>query len=135
MTITNPIFTEPKKISDLVKEEFWMQTGWCREEVTVNEASAIDLTIGSVLGQVTVGGKYKASDPAAVDGSEVAAAVVLENISVAATTDTTVLVAVRGPMFVAEESLVFDVAHDPAQTTTALNELATLDIRTKTQLS
>lgn len=135
MAITNPVFTEAKKESDLIKKEFWQQTGWCRKEVTVNEAAQIDLTIGSVLGKVTADGKYKASDPAAVDGSQVVAAVCIENITVPATTDTTVLVAYRGPMQVAEQSLVFDVAHDAGQTAAALAELEALDISTKTQLS
>jgi len=128
------IYTQPKRYSDLVKKEFWQQEGWCLEEGVVNVASETALTIGSVMGKITASGKYVPSDPAAVDGSEVAVAIVAENITVPATTDTKVQLIVDGPMIVAEQSLVFDVAHDAGQTTTALAELAAIGIKTKTQL-
>jgi len=128
------IYTQPKRYSDLVKKEFWQQEGWCPEEGIVNVASETALTIGSVMGKITASGKYVPSDPAAVDGSEVAVAIVAENITVPATTDTKVQLIVDGPMIVAEQSLVFDVAHDAGQTTTALAELAAIGIKTKTQL-
>lgn len=128
------IYNEPKRISDLIKREQWVQDGWCREEVTFNYATATDLTIGSVLGKVTADGKYAPRDHAAVDGTAVSAAVVLENVSAAAGTDTKVLVAVRGDIIYAKESLVFDVAHDAGQIQTAVDELAALNMLPRKQL-
>lgn len=128
------IFTQPKRYSDLVKREQWADMGWCNEKVTVNVAAETALTIGSVVGKVTATGKYVPRDHAAVDGSQVAAGVVLENITVPATTDTSVLVMVDGDAFLAEESLVFDVAHDAGQKAAAVAELKALGIKTKTQL-
>jgi hypothetical protein len=101
------IATEPKRFSDLVKvsdNQLW-NAGYMTESVTVNEASAQDYEVGTLLGKVTANGKYKIWDSAAEDGSEVLAAVVLENKSVAATTDTAVWVAVRGGLIVADKAL------------------------------
>lgn len=128
------IATEKHRISNLVKDEFWMKHGWCRSKVTVNVASATDLSVGSVLGKVTADGKYKPRDPAAATGEEVSAAVVIENISVPATTDTEVVVLVNGPAILAEEALVFDVTHTSGEQETAISELAALDLKTKKQL-
>jgi len=118
----------------LVKAEFWAEHGWCREAVTVNVATETDLSVGSVLGKVTATGKYVPRDPAAVDGSEVAAAVVYENKSVAATTDTLVEVLVDGPVLLAKQALVFDVTHDAGQQDTAISELQALGMKFKEQL-
>lgn len=122
------------RLGNLVKAETMIEHGFCREAVTVNVASATDLSVGSVLGKVTATGKYVPRDPAGVDGSEVAAAVVIENKSVAATTDTDVAVIVRGPAIVAKDALVFDVAHDAAQTATAISEIEALGVVVRTQV-
>lgn len=123
------VSTDFKIVSDVVKHEYKPEFGYCRKVVTVNEASETELSLGSVLGKVTADGKYKVSDPDAVDGSEVAAAVVVAPLTVAATTDTEVEVLVRGPVGVLESAaggLVFDVAHDATQTATAEAELEAL---------
>lgn len=122
------IGTSPLHLSNVVKHEYATDHGYCRETGVVNVASETALTVGSVLGKVTATGKYIPSDPAAVDGSEVAAAVVLENITVPATTDTDVTLLVRGAAIVTAKGLVFDVAHDATQTATAHSELEALGI-------
>lgn len=128
------IFTEEKYISHLVKAEFWPEHGYCREQVTVNVASETALTIGSVIAYDSVAEKYVPRDPAGINGTDVAVGVVIENITVPATTDTAVLALVDGPVLVAEQALVFDVAHDAAQTATAIAELKALGIKVRTQL-
>jgi hypothetical protein len=112
-------------LSNVVGFEFKPEIGFCRarDGVTVNVASATDLKVGSVLGKVTATGKYVPRNPAASNGSEVAAAVVIENISVAAATDTQVNVYVNGPLELKEAGLVFDVAHDAGQKATAISEI------------
>ncbi len=52
-----------------------------RETITV--LAGQDLQAGAVLGKVTASGKYKALDPAAVDGSEAAAVVRLAEVNAA----------------------------------------------------
>jgi len=128
------IYTQPKLYSDLVKAEFWSDQGWCLEGGTVNVSTATDLVIGSVMGKVTLTGKYVPRDPDATDGSEIAAAIIAKNVAVPASTDTTVQLIVNGPMKVAEESLIFDVEHDSTETAKAISELAALQIKTAPQL-
>lgn len=100
------IATETMRYSHLVKQELWAEKGFNRDVVTANEGAAATYAVGTVLGKVTATGKYKICTAAATDGSEVAAAVVLEDKAVAATTDTKVLVMLRGPAIISKAALV-----------------------------
>lgn len=107
------IATENKRFSETVKFEFEPSLAYCREAVTVNGVAA-DLVIGQVLGKVTLTGKYKVSIETATDGSEVPAAVVIRDTTVAATTDTPVLALVRGPAIVSKGNIVYDASFNTA---------------------
>jgi len=107
------VATEAQRYSNLVKEELWHEKGYCTKQVTVNDA-AQTLALGTVLGQVTVGGKYKVAKETASDGSKVGAAIVVEAITIPATTDTNVLVMYRGPAEVSKGALVVDATYDDA---------------------
>ena len=104
--------TEPRRFSNVVKKELWPETAYCRLVVTVNEAAAKEYVPGTVLGKVTVGGKYKIAVQTATDGSQVADAIVLGEVSVAAGTDTKVLVLVKGPAEVSKFGLLLDASFD-----------------------
>jgi hypothetical protein len=106
------IATDTLRFSNTVKHEYEPALGFCRESVTANEASVKTYAIGTVLGKVTATGKYKVAVATATDGSEVAAAVVVEDKAVAATTDTKVLALVRGPAIVGKAALVLDASFD-----------------------
>ena len=106
--------TDTKRLSNLLKAELWSELGYCREVVTVNEAAAKTYAVGTVLGKVTSGGKYKIAVETATDGSEDAAAIVLEDKAIAATTDTKLVVLVKGPASIAKGGLVLDATYDDA---------------------
>lgn len=105
------IATEARRFSNVVKNEYSPETGYCRDVLVVNDA-AIALVPGMVLGQVTATGKYKICKATATDGSEVAAAVVLEEKALPATTDTGVLALVRSPSDVSKGGLILDATID-----------------------
>ena len=105
------ISTELQKLSNVVKHEYGIDYAYCRELVTVNDTAGT-LALGTVLGQVTVGGKYKRAVETAVDGSKVAAAIVVDAKTIAGTTDTQVLVMRRGPCGVSKAGLVLDATYD-----------------------
>ena len=105
------ISTELQKLSNVVKHEYVIDYAYCRELVTVNDTAGT-LALGTVLGQVTVGGKYKRAVETAVDGSKVAAAIVVAAKTIAGTTDTQVLVLRRGPCGVSKAGLVLDATYD-----------------------
>lgn len=104
--------TEARRFSNLVKKELWPESAYCRAVVTVNEAAAKEYVVGTALGKVTADGKYKIAVETAVDGSEVVDAVVLKEVSVAATTDTKVLVLIKGPAQVSDFGIVLDASFD-----------------------
>ena len=105
------ISTELQKLSNVVKHEYGIDYAYCRELVTVNDAAGT-LALGTVLGQVNAGGKYKRAVETAVDGSKVAAAIVVDAKTIAGTTDTQVLVLRRGPCGVSKAGLVLDATYD-----------------------
>lgn len=107
------IATDKTRLSQLIKKEHWSEVAYCRELVTVNDTAGT-LEIGQVLGQVTVGGKYKRAVETAADGSKVAAAIVMTATAIAGTTDTQVLVLKRGPASVSKAGLVLDATYDDA---------------------
>ena len=104
--------TEARRFSNLVKKELWPESAYCRAVVTVNETAAKEYVVGTTLGKVTVGGKYKIAVQTAGDGSAVVDAVVLQELSVPANTDTKVLVLIRGPAQVSDFGLVLDATYD-----------------------
>lgn len=112
------IATDTQRFSNLVKREYEPSWAYCREVVVMNDV-AQTVQIGAVLGKVTATGKYKLVEATAVDGSEVAAAVVIgdamghPNVTeLAATTDTKFLVLARGPAIVGKAALSFGASVD-----------------------
>ena len=78
-------------------------------------ADATDFVIGDGF-TVTVSGayKYKACVQTATDGSAVPVGIVMEEKTVAATTDTKVLTLVKGPAIVSKSGLVLDATYNTA---------------------
>ena len=105
-------FVDTSRFSNLVKGELWPHTGYCRKEVTVNEAAVKTYAVGTVLGKVTASGKYKIAVETAVDGSKVAAAIVIADHSIAAATDTKIVVLQKGPAEISKGALVLDATYD-----------------------
>jgi hypothetical protein len=126
------IATENKRLTNVLKSEFWPEQAYCRETVTVNEAAAKSYVPGTVLGKVTATGKYKIAVQTAVDGSQTAAAIVMGEVAVPATTDTKVLVLVRGPAIVSKSGLVLDATYDlQAELDAVYASLLALDIQVR----
>lgn len=113
------IATSKLTFSEVVKHELWPDSGYCRKEVIYNGAAG-DLEIGQVLGVVTSTGKYAKYDSTKTDGTQNAAAVVIEYAKAEAATDTKVLVINRGPVEVNKLGLVGVEAANLAAVTTAL---------------
>ena len=76
---------------------------YTRETITVARGT---LEPGTVLGRITASGKYAAHDPAAVDGTETAVAVLWGKAD-ASGGDTLAVALVRGPAIVNRHDLVF----------------------------
>lgn len=129
------IASENPRLTNWLKREFWAEQGFCRLAVTANEASETTYKSGTVLGKVTADGKYKVSVETAVDGSETAAAVVIEEVTVPAATDTTVLVLVKGPAIVADGGLILDASYnDDVKKQAAYDALEAKDINVDKQI-
>ena len=95
-----------------------------RETITV--LSGETLEAGAVLGKVTASGKCKAIDPAAVDGSEVAAGILYDAVDASAADAEGVAIMRLAEVNAAE--LVWPEGITGGEQTTALGELAALNI-------
>ncbi len=104
--------TELQKLSNTFKQELWADLAFCRTVATANEAGAKTYKLGDVLGKVTASGKVKLAVETAVDGSKDFYAICMEDKTVPATTDTKVLVAIRGPMSVNKAGVCLDATYD-----------------------
>lgn len=105
------IATDTPRFTNVVKAELFPEIAYCRAVVTVNDAAAT-LKVGTVLGKVTVGGKYKVAVETASDGSKVADAIVIQEVTVPASTDTKVVVLLKGPSAVSKGALILDASYD-----------------------
>jgi hypothetical protein len=105
------IATENKRLSNVVKAELWPEMGFTRQVVVINDTAA-NLKVGTVLGKVTATGKYKVAVETATDGSKVADAILLQDVTLPNATDTKVLVLVKGPAIVAKGALVLHSSYD-----------------------
>jgi Bacteriophage lambda head decoration protein D len=95
-----------------------------REIITV--LSGQNLVAAAVLGKVTASGKYKALDPAAVDGSEAAAGILYDAVDASAADAEGVAIVRLAEVNAAE--LVWPAGIGAPEQTTALGELAALTI-------
>lgn len=102
------IGTRGPKPGNLIKQEDNSHMGYCRKEVTAQEAADTTYEIGTVLGEITASGKYIISKSDAVDGSEAPSAIVVQKADLTAATDATVVVMYRGPASVADGALILD---------------------------
>lgn len=108
------IATETQRFSNVVKHEYEPTLGFCREAVTANETAGATYAVGTVLGKVTATGKYVVAKETAVDGSKVPAAVVIEDKTLTAATDTKVLTIVRGFAILSKGALLLDATYNDA---------------------
>lgn len=130
------IATDYSHYSNLVKASDSDNTTLFQDVVTVNESAQKSYVVGTVLGKVSASGKYKISVQNAADGSQNPVAVVVGDsfgtaapFTVAATTDTKVLVLARGKVEVSKSALAFDASFDlQAELDAAYASLATVGI-------
>ena len=114
-----PVLHEPANLADLLKYE--APNLYSRDEVVV--AAGQTLALGAVVGRVTATREIVALDPAANDGREIAAGVLIEAITTTATERRRSVIVSRHAI-VFGGALVFAPTHTAEQTAAALAQLA-----------
>lgn len=122
-----PMLTESQNLGDLLKYE--APNLYSRESVTV--AAGQNLLLGSVLGQATVDGKFHALNPAATDGTEVAAGV-LANDTDATLIDRDDALLIARHAIVARGALIWPEGITATQKAAAVAQLKALGILVRT---
>lgn len=119
-----PVLTEQPSMGDVLKYE--VNPNYTREVITLLQG--MPYPVGSVLGKITAGGKYKLATSGGSDGAETAAAVLLYAVD-ATLADATGIVVARGPSIISRAGLAYDTTVDDGTKITAkLNQLAALGI-------
>ena len=104
---------------------------YTREVVTIaNGGTYPVLEPGTVLGKITASGNYTAHDPAAVDGTETAVAVLWGKVDATAA-DVDGVVLLRGPAIVNGNDLVFTGMPTAPEITAVHTALAAVGILTR----
>lgn len=106
------IGTDTLRFSNTFKHIYEPSLSFCFERVTINETAARTMPIGTVLGVITADGKYRRVEATATDGSQNAAGVLAQDLTVAANTDARAIVCVRGPAIVSRAALSFGASVD-----------------------
>lgn len=119
-----PVLTKPPSMGDVLKYE--VNPNYTRDTVTL--LAGLPYPVGSVLGQITVNGKYTLSADTGSDGAETATAVLLYAVD-ATLADVTGIVLVRGPAIVSRAGLAYDASVDDGSKITAkLGQLVAVGI-------
>lgn len=95
-------------------------------DTDVLAAGSGNVLTGTILGKITNNGKFKPLDPAATDGSQIAAAIILENA--AATDHDHAVVTLKRRAQVILQNLVWPENITAQQRDTSLQQLAALGI-------
>lgn len=118
-----PVITEGMNLGDLLKYE--APNLYSRDQVTV--ASGQNLALGAVVGMVSATGKVKALDPAATDGSQTAAGILLQPLdATAGDRDDGILLARHA--IVADSALVWPAGITNAEKAAAVDQLKAIGI-------
>lgn len=112
-----------RTVGDIVKDEG--DNRYSRDEDVLASGSGV-VRLGTVLGKVTSSGKFAPLDPAASDGTKVAAAIILETAD-ATSEDRTVVNLKRRAQVILQE-LIWPDGATVSQKTKALAELEALGI-------
>lgn len=124
------IFTEGTRDAEWLISEanYWRS----RDEVVI--AASQTLVTGAVLGRVTANDEFVELNPAAVDGSEVAAAILIHPATTAAG-ETVKRAVVARDAEVVDDLLVFAAGVDATERAAAVAELAALGIVARSAFS
>jgi Bacteriophage lambda head decoration protein D len=117
-----PVLTEGRFAGEFLVSEGNSRIS--RETITVPSGQTLEAA--AVLGKITASGKYKVLDPAAVDGSEVAAGILYDAVDASAADAEGVAIVRMAEVNAAE--LVWPEGITGGEQTTALGELAALTI-------
>jgi hypothetical protein len=122
---------ETPRLSDLVMFQEGEEANYIVDAVTVASGTAAS-ALGQILGKVTASGKYTQVAPAAGDGSQVAAAVLIQPFTSALGADGTYLAITRGPVIFKANGLAYTAAMTAPQKATAVSQLqaAGMPVRT-----
>ena len=112
-----PAITEGNNLGDLLKYE--APNLFSRESIIV--AAGANLALGAVLGKVTASGKYVLLAPAATDGSQTAAAVLLGEAAAASADAKGLIIARHG--ILADHAVVWPAGITAPQKAAALGQL------------
>lgn len=118
------VLTQPPSMGDALKYE--LNPNYTREIVTLLEGT--NFPVGSVLGRVTVHGKYTLASHGGSDGAQTAAGILLYPVDARMSDAIGVMIA-RGPAIVSRAALAYDgTVDDGAKITAKIAQLEALGI-------
>jgi hypothetical protein len=124
------LINETPRLSDVLVWEAGEAVNYDMSAVTV-ASGTLASPIGQVLGQISATGKFVQVNPAASDGSQNAAGVLMTPITATLGADTTLVVITRGPAILKSTGLSWTAGMTGTQITTATAQLNALGLPTR----
>ncbi len=122
--------TENPRVTDVLLFEEGEEFNFVRDQITLASGTPASV-VGQVLGKITASGKYTQVAPAASDGSQNAAAVLLVAADASAA-DVVAVAVTRGPAILKSGGLAWTSGMTGTQKTTALGQLQALGMPNRT---
>lgn len=107
------VLTRGKKIGNVLKQELWTESGWCRKTITVTVTST--MAVGAVLEETSVGGKGTLVVTATA--ANASAILIDETVYDKAAGDHSLVVLYQGPSIVAKNALSYGTITAGAEVT------------------
>jgi hypothetical protein len=126
------VLSESGRLSDWLKGETEIPQLFSRDQITLANAggSAVTLLSGTILGKLTTSGNFVQVAPAASDGSQTAAGLLLLDTVVPAS-GTAAAVAITRDAVVADTGIIYPAGATTNQKTAAVQQLAALGVITR----
>lgn len=107
------VVTQGKKIGNVLKQELWTESGWCRKTITVTVVT--DMAVGCVLEETSVGGK--GTQVVTATAGDASSILIDESVYDLANGDHSLVVLYQGPSIVAINALSYGTITAGAEVT------------------
>lgn len=125
------LINETPRLSDLVLFQEGEEVNYIVDVVTVASGTVASVQ-GQILGKITATGKYVQLATGGADGSQIAAAVLIQPFTATLGADGTYLAITRGPVIFKSSGLAYTAAMTAPQKATALAQLQSAGMPTRT---
>jgi hypothetical protein len=131
LAVAGTTINESPRLTDLIMFQEGEEANYIVDVVTVASGTVASAQ-GQILGKITATGKYVQLNTGGADGSQIAAAVLIQPFTATLGADTQLMAITRGPVIFKAGGLAYTAAMTAPQKATALAQLQAAGMPTRT---